>query len=327
MVPPVRCFALVVPLATFLSLACGSSTAPSLTSAKEALTSSAATSAPGFGAASTFAVLSAAPAGAGAVTCTDSTITGDVGSSGPSASVVKTNCTIKGSIIAPVSAQVSTDFNSAYDAFAALACDHQSAAVTLGTQTIAPGVYCFDAALTSTGAVVTLDAKGNSNAVWIFKIGTLGTGALTTTDFSVVLANGAQPCNVFWWVAQAATTTNSNFVGTILAGAAITQTGGTFNGDALAKAGVTITGPATLTSCALSGGPPSCTDEDGKKCKCKDKDDDEGGNIERDKKHGHADECDHDDDDSDHHHDDGEGHDDDGDHHGDDHHDREHKKH
>jgi hypothetical protein len=36
------------------------------------------------------AVLSAAPAGGGAVTCTDSTITGNVGSSGAAASVVQT---------------------------------------------------------------------------------------------------------------------------------------------------------------------------------------------------------------------------------------------
>ncbi len=41
-----------------------------------------AATAPGLGSASNFAVLSAAPGGGGAVTCTNGTITGDVGSSG-----------------------------------------------------------------------------------------------------------------------------------------------------------------------------------------------------------------------------------------------------
>ena len=49
-----------------------------------------------LGTASSFAVLSAAPANGGAVTCTNSTITGDVGSSGASASVVQTSCAITG---------------------------------------------------------------------------------------------------------------------------------------------------------------------------------------------------------------------------------------
>ena len=119
-----------------------------------------------------------------------------------------------------------------------------------------PGVYCFDAAATSTGHVLTLN--GSSTDTWIFKIGTLGTGALTGTNFSVVTPSGAPPpCNnVFWWVAQAATMTDSQFVGTILAGDAITVTRGTFNGDALAKAAVTTTG-TTVSACALGvgGGP------------------------------------------------------------------------
>jgi hypothetical protein len=179
------------------------------------------------------------------VTCTNGTITGDVGSSGPAASVVQTSCTILGSIIAPVSAQVIADFNSAYAAYAAIPCD-QTLTGTLASVTLAPGVYCFTAAATLTG---TLTLNGPSTGTWIFKIGTGGTGALTGTNFSVVMAGGGLPCNVNWWVAQAATMTDSNFIGTILAGAAITLTRGTFSGNALAKAAVTITGTA-LTGCA-----------------------------------------------------------------------------
>jgi hypothetical protein len=63
------------------------------------------------------------------------------------------------------------------------------------------------------------------------------------------MTGGGQPCNVTWWVEQAATLTTSNFVGTILAGADITITGGTFNGDVLAKGAVTMTN-VILTGCA-----------------------------------------------------------------------------
>lgn len=204
-----------------------------------------AATAPALGSASSFAVLSAAPGGGGAVTCTNGTITGDVGSSGLAASVVQTSCIVNGSIIAPVSAQVVTDFNNAYAAYAAIPCD-QTLTGTLASVSLAPGVYCFTAAATLTG---TLTLNGPSTGTWIFKIGTGGTGALTGTSFSVVMAGGGTPCNVNWWVAQAATMTDSQFIGTILAGAAITLTRGTFSGNALAGAAVTITG-TTLVGCA-----------------------------------------------------------------------------
>jgi hypothetical protein len=197
--------------------------------------------APSLGSAARFAVLSAAPGHGGAVTCTDGTITGDVGSSGLRASVVQTSCPITGSIIAPVSAKVVADFNRAYAAYTTIPCGTTFAAPTLGSTTLASGVYCFPAALTLTGTL-TLTGSGP----WIFKIGTGGTGALTGTNLTVVTSN---PCNVFWWVAQAATMTDSTFAGTILAGAAITLTRGTFHGNALSKAGVTITGTA-VTGCA-----------------------------------------------------------------------------
>jgi hypothetical protein len=78
----------------------------------------------------------------------------------------------------------------------------------------------------------------------LIKIGTLGTGALTATDFSVVMADGGQASNVYWWVAQAATLTDSNFRGTILAGTSITVTRGSLDGKALAGTAVTMTGAA-----------------------------------------------------------------------------------
>lgn len=214
-----------------------------------------------LGTASNFAVLSATDPSGGAVTCTDSTITGNVGSSGVRASVVQTRCTINGAIVAPVSAQVIADFNTAYGKYTDIACTGTlQTAYTGATLTLTPGVYCNTAAVTFTDTTLILDGQGDANAVWIFKIGTGGTGALTGTNFSVVMTNGGQPCNVTWWVAEAATMTTSSFQGTILAGAAITVTGlaGTttpFNGNALAKAAVTLT-DVTLASCGTTAVTP-----------------------------------------------------------------------
>jgi hypothetical protein len=209
-------------------------------------------SAPSLGAASTFAVLSAAPLSGGAVTCTGGAIIGDVGSSGARASVVQTGCPITGSIVAPVSTQVVTDFNTAYAAYASIPCSGPALTGTLAGVTLTPGVYCFDAAATLTG---TLTLNGLSTDTWIFKIGTSGTGALTGTGFTVVMAGGGNPCNVNWQVAQAATMTNSNLVGTILAGAAITLTDTVLAGRALAKAGVTTT-RSNIAGCTAAGGLP-----------------------------------------------------------------------
>jgi hypothetical protein len=207
-------------------------------------------SAPSLGSASSFTVLSAAPDGGGAVTCTDSRVVGDVGSSGLKASIVQTTCAITGAVVAPVHKSVVTDFNTAYDALGSTQCG--TVLTTLDGQVLSPGVYCVDAAATSTGSVLTLD--GPANGTWIFRIGTLGTGALTGTNFSVVAKDGAAlACNqVYWQVAEAVTMTDSQFVGNVLAGAAITVTRGTLNGDLLSKAAVTLTG-TTVTGCEQSG--------------------------------------------------------------------------
>ena len=113
---------------------------------------------------------------------------------------------------------------------------------TPGFLTLNPGVYCFDTAVTETGGQLAL--IGPSDGIWIFKIGILGTGALTGTNFTVVMSGG-ETCNnnVSWWTADAATLTDSVFVGSILAGSAITVTRGSLDGRALANA-VTLTGPS-----------------------------------------------------------------------------------
>ena len=205
---------------------------------------------PSLGSAASFSALAGGPAD-GAVTCTTSTLTGDVGVVSPG-KFTNTGCTITGTVNANATAAYA-DFLTAYGALpGSNGCTQ--VLTTLDGQVLSPGVYCVTAAATSTGSVLTLN--GPSNGIWIFRIGTGGTGALTGTNFSVLMAGGGVPCNVSWWVAQAATMTDSNFVGTILAGADITVTRGTFVGRALAGgAGTTLSpaGAVTLTNTVLGG--------------------------------------------------------------------------
>ena len=209
-----------------------------------------AATAPALGSAASFEVLAGTR-----VTCTDSALAGNVGVwTGTPPDVVQTSCPITGTIDAGngVAKQAYIDFLSAYHALSLVPCG-STLSGDLSGQVLTPGVYCVDAASTTTSGTLTLN--GSSTDTWIFKIGTLGTGALTGTSFSVVMADGGQvPCNnVYWWVAEGVTMTDSQFVGTILAGAAITITRGTFHGDALATAAVTLK-DTTVTGCAANGG-------------------------------------------------------------------------
>lgn len=224
---------------------------------------------------SNFAILSAAPIdtttniGTGAVSLTGSVVNGDVGSSGPAASVVLVGSTINGSIIAPVSAGVVNAFNTALASGLALTCNQTLAqdAYTDQVLPLASGVTCSaTAALTFTRTTLVLNGSGPWTVVVSSAPAADGsrTGALTGTGLNVVMADGTTPapCDaITWYVAQAATFTG-NSVGTVYAGAAITSTGvavtpliTTFNGNALAGAGVTMT-DTTVTACAATQPPP-----------------------------------------------------------------------
>jgi len=177
--------------------------------------------------------------GGSAVTCTDSVVVGDIGVNLGGA-ITQTNCTITGTVHDGdlIAQQAYLDFLSAYDAIALVPCE--VTLTTLSGLTLQPGVYCVDAAATEIGGVLTLD--GTSSDEWIFKIGTSGTGALTGTGFTVNMSGG-ETCNnnVTWWTQQAATLTDSTFIGSILAGTSITVTRGTLDGQALATDAVTLT--------------------------------------------------------------------------------------
>jgi hypothetical protein len=254
-----------------------------------------------------FAVL-----GQAAASCTDGTILGDVGTfqTTPPGAITLVRCPVTGGVhVGDGAAKAAFNaFVAQYDLLAPKVgdCDlnHTLLSTIPASRSLPPGVYCTGAALTATNVTLTLDAGGNPNATWLFKIGSsgpAGTGALTGTNFAVLLAGGAQACNVTWWVSQAVTisttlTPGSAFQGNILAGAAITLTRGSLNGNAWAGAkadatgvrvgDVTVTGTAVV-GCKSSGGGGNGNgdgdDDDDKDHK--DKDHDKDKHHDKDKDH------------------------------------------
>jgi hypothetical protein len=113
----------------------------------------------------------------------------------------------------------------------------------LAGRTLPPGIYLSTTGTYDIGgagrttANLTLDAGGDTNAVWVFQT-TAGTGTLNigltgpttpAVPIKVLLINGGQPKNVFWYVPAGATIgTGSTIAGTVLANAAVTlsTTGG-----------------------------------------------------------------------------------------------------
>jgi Ice-binding-like len=213
--------------------------------------SSASAQVPALGAAAPFTIL-----GGTAVTCTGGAVVGEVGiSPGITAAYTNTGCAVAGatppaSNAAAVAAHA--DFITAYDALELQATSRACTDVAgnLAATNLAPGEYCLDA--TAKTGVLTL--TGPSTAVWTFFVA----GALTGTNFSVVMAGGGQPCNVYWVPSVAATMTTSTLQGNILAGntagGSITLTGGALNGRALANVAVTTTG-TSLVGCQAAALP------------------------------------------------------------------------
>ena len=230
-----------------------------------------------LGAASSFAALAGK-----AVTCTASAVTGNVGVA-PGGVVV--GCTPAPPGTVDLSAATAYNaFLDAYIALQAMPCGTTLLTGNLAGLVLPPGVYCVTAASTTTGGTLTLN--GPASGIWIFKIGTGGVGALTGTNFTVIMAGGGQPCNVYWWVKDAATMTTSFLKGTILAGADITSTGSILKGAALAggagsrffpTGAVTLTGSAVSVCNAAGSFPPVD--------KCEERHDNDGDDHDMDKDH------------------------------------------
>jgi hypothetical protein len=123
----------------------------------------------------------------------------------------------------------------------------------LGGLTITPGVYAFSStANIASGTTLTLSGGG----VFIFKVGSALTANVLST---VLLQNGASPCNIFWQVTSAATLNGVNFAGTVVAQAGVDLgVGASLTGRALTTAAgaVTLAGGNTVGGCSAAG--PSC---------------------------------------------------------------------
>jgi hypothetical protein len=115
-----------------------------------------------------------------------------------------------------VAANAQLDLTTAYNVAAGtpvLPADDLSG-TNLGSRTLTAGAYRYTSSAQLTGAL-TLDAQGDPNAQFVFEIA----AELTTASASsVVLINGASPCNVYWQVGSSATLdTTTAFQGNLIA--------------------------------------------------------------------------------------------------------------
>ncbi len=143
-----------------------------------------------------------------------------------------------------VAKAVAFDALAAYNFLASIPDGMDPGAGQLGGLTLLPGVYKSAAgAFLLTGSDLTLDAQGDANAVWVFQMASSLTVGTPIAAQSVILTNGAQAKNVYWYVGSAATINGAGggtMVGTIIASAGMTfSTAGnmnvtTLNGKALA---------------------------------------------------------------------------------------------
>ncbi len=84
----------------------------------------------------------------------------------------------------------------------------------LGNKKLTAGAYGFSSSAQLTGQL-TLDAQGDPNAQFVFVIGSTLT---TASASSIILVNGASPCNVYWKVGSSATLgSTTSFVGNLMA--------------------------------------------------------------------------------------------------------------
>lgn len=158
-----------------------------------------------------------------------------------------------------VAAQAQADLTTAYDVAAAqeVAPANDLTGTDLGNRKLSPGAYRYTSDALLTGAL-TLDAEGDPNARFVFLI----SSALTTESASsVLLVNGASPCNVYWQIGSSAFIgTTTAFQGNLMALTSISlKNGATVVGRMLARNGQVslINNVLTAPNCAAgSSNPP-----------------------------------------------------------------------
>ncbi len=186
-----------------------------------------------------------------------STIAGKVGTNAGAVSGFNSTTTGAIHIADSVAAQCAQDVQSAYVWLQNSVVTNSAHTATFGSgEILNAGVYSIESAASVAGNLI-LDAQNNAEAVFIFKInGAFNTAAATT----IMLANGAKACNVYW-VAEGAIAmgASTNMAGTLMAhnGAVSMAAGGVIQGrmfsitgavsvDAI-RASLPLCGDGTLT--------------------------------------------------------------------------------
>ena len=158
-------------------------------------------------------------------------------------------------------AQCSADLLTAYNQLNSAIPSFFPASLLGNGQSFIPGIYSISAAATLNADLI-LNAQGDANALFIIQV----QGAFATSAGSrVLLANGAQACNVFWKVeGMVNMAPGTTMRGTVIANnAAISlNTGDTLEGRALSTSGaVSVDGVMTFTpigcNMPLLTGPPA----------------------------------------------------------------------
>jgi hypothetical protein len=158
-----------------------------------------------------------------------------------------------------VAGQAQSDLTTAYNVAAGqpVSPANNLTGTDLGNRTLKAGAYSFSSSAQLTGPL-TLDAEGDPAAQFVFEIGSTLT---TASASSVVLLNGANPCNVYWQIGSSATLgTTTAFQGNLMALTSITlNTGATVIGRALARNGAVTLDSNVLdsTRCNNTGSTPT----------------------------------------------------------------------
>jgi hypothetical protein len=159
-----------------------------------------------------------------------------------------------------VAAQAQSDLTTAYNVAAGqpISPGNDLTGTNLGNLKLTAGAYGFSTSAQLTGQL-TLDAQGDPNAQFVFVIGSTLT---TASASSVVLVNGASPCNVYWKVGSSATLGSTTaFEGNLMSLASISvDNGATVLGRLLAREGaVTLINDVLSTPNCATGSTPTST--------------------------------------------------------------------